>query len=154
LLSARMTLADTFRGIPSEEGLKRLLEYPDGKRVIAQLARRAKAESVGISIADIIVCGAIPPYNHILGGKLVAMLLASPEIVQAYRERYSDTESVIASSIAGRPIRRPPRLVALSTTSLYGVPLNQYTNVVVPCGAVSSRRDETVRYERLGVTLG
>ncbi len=154
VLAAKATLAHTFRGAPSEEGLKRLLHYPDGKRVIAQLVRRAKAESVGIAIADIMVCGAIPPYSHLLGGKLVAMLLSSPEVIQAYRERYADAESVIASSMAGRPIRRPPRLVALSTTSLYGIPLNQYTNVAVPCGAVGGRPEETIRYERLGVTLG
>jgi hypothetical protein len=154
LLSAKRTLADAFRGAPSQEGLKRLLHAPVGKRVIAQLVRRAKAESVGIAIADVMVCGAIPPYSHLLGGKLVAMLLASPEVVQAYRERYAESDSVIASSIAGRAIRRPPRLVALSTTSLYGVPLNQYTNVALPCDVGGGRHGERIRYERLGVTLG
>jgi hypothetical protein len=155
LLVAKSTLDNTFRTASrSVEGLKRLVQSSDGRRVIAQLVRRAKAESVGISIADIMVCGAVPPYSHILGGKLVAMLLASPEIVQAYRDRYADAESVIASSIAGRAVRRPPRLVALSTTSLYGVPLNQYTNVTIPCGRVGGRPDLVARYQRLGETLG
>ncbi|MGZ5889512.1 MAG: Druantia anti-phage system protein DruA [Hyphomicrobium sp.] len=43
----------------------------------------------GIAVADITVCGAVQPYNAILGGKLVAMLAASPEIVLEYRRRYS-----------------------------------------------------------------
>lgn len=154
LLTAKATLANAFRGgAPSIEGLKRLIHSSDGRRVVAQLVRRAKAEAVGISIADIMICGAIPPYSHLLGGKLVAMLL-SPEIVQAYRERYTTAESVIASSIAGRAIRRAPRLVALSTTSLYGVPLNQYTNIAIPCGRVGGARDQSVRYQRLGETVG
>jgi hypothetical protein len=37
-------------------------------------------------MADITVCGAVQPYNAVLGGKLVAMLSASPEVVQAYHE--------------------------------------------------------------------
>ncbi len=47
-------------------------------------------------MTDITVCGAVPPYNAILGGKLVAMLAAGPEMVEAYRERYQEAESEIA----------------------------------------------------------
>src|SRR5262249_28632733 len=75
LLAAKQVLARTFRREPTEEGLSRLLQASEGRRVVAQILRRAKAESVGIAIADITVCGAIPPYSHLLGGKLVAMLL-------------------------------------------------------------------------------
>jgi hypothetical protein len=32
---------------------------------------------------EISTCGAIPPYNHLLGGKLAALLLFSPEITGA-----------------------------------------------------------------------
>jgi len=33
------------------------------------------------AIADLTICGAIPPYNEVLGGKLVAMLMMSPVVV-------------------------------------------------------------------------
>lgn len=156
LLSAKAALQHAFRGRrPTVDGLRRLLHSSDGRRVVATLVRRAKGESVGIAMADIMICGALPPYNHLLGAKLIAMLLSSPEVVQAYRDRYSDTESVIASSMAGRPVRRAPRLVTLSTTSLYGVPLNQYTNVAIPASVVTGADSGgAVRFKRLGVTLG
>jgi hypothetical protein len=43
--------------------------------------RQAKASRVGTTIADLTVCGAVPPYNEILGGKLVAAMIGSPEVV-------------------------------------------------------------------------
>ena len=57
--------------------------------------------------AGLTICGAIPPYNEVLGGKLVAMLMMSPEVVAEYRRRYAGMPSVIASSMAGRPISAP-----------------------------------------------
>lgn len=154
LLLARLVLNEAFKGSPSIEGLRRLLASASGRRIAATLVRRAKSEAVGISLADIMVCGAVPPYSHLLGGKLVAMLLTSPEVVNAYSERYSGSESVIASSIAGRPICRPARLVALSTTSLFGIPLNQYTGIKIPTRVTGTSSHEAIRYERLGTTLG
>ncbi|MEP7349765.1 MAG: Druantia anti-phage system protein DruA [Sphingorhabdus sp.] len=38
---------------------------------------------------DVSICGAVAPYNELLGGKLVALLLASKEIREYYSERYS-----------------------------------------------------------------
>ena len=35
--------------------------------------RKGKADRVGTAIVDLPVCGALPPYSEILGGKLVAM---------------------------------------------------------------------------------
>jgi hypothetical protein len=81
---------------------------------------------VGNAIADLTVCGAVAPYNELLGGKLVAMLMASPEVREEYHRRYSSTPSIIASSMAGKPVRRPLDLVFISTTSLYGQRPNQY----------------------------
>ena len=89
----------------SAEGLKRLLSTATGKRAIEILIRATKAEHVGIDMLDITICGAVPPYNHILGGKLVALLLCSPEVVRAYWKRYKDSASVIASSMpTGRSV--------------------------------------------------
>ena len=88
------------------------------------------------------VCGAVQPYNAILGGKLVAMLAASPEIVVEYRHRYSAAQSEIASSMAGRPIVRTPVLVLLGTTSLYGVGSSQYNRIEIPCDRIGGTAGE------------
>lgn len=58
--------------------LRELLEDSEGRRVVAAIVKKAKADKVGVALADISVCGALPPYNEILGGKLVSMLLVSP----------------------------------------------------------------------------
>src|SRR5439155_25053832 len=109
---------------------------------------------VGVNMLDIVVCGAVPPYNAILGGKLVSLLMASPEVIEVYAKRYADSESIIASSMAGRPVRRRPQLVILNTTSLYGVASSQYNRLTIPAEEIGGSPGESVRFERLGRTVG
>lgn len=63
---------------------------------------------------DIYTLGAVPPYNFLLGGKLVALAAASNEVRQAYREKYKGSKSEMKNR------RIPAHLVALTTTSAYG----------------------------------
>jgi Domain of unknown function (DUF4338) len=154
LMRAKRVFASGPLNHRPEDTVRELLKSATGKQILGSLIRKAKSETVGISIADITVCGAIAPYNHLLGGKLVAMLLASPQIVASYRDRYSDYTSIIASSMAGRAIKKPPMLTALATTSLYGVSLSQYTRIAIPAGAVGGSARDSLRYEKLGETLG
>lgn len=63
---------------------------------------------------DIYTLGAIPPYNRLLGGKLVALAAASDEIRHAYSKKYRGAVTEIDKQIL------PARLVALTTTSAYG----------------------------------
>lgn len=98
--------------------------------------------------------GAVPPYNAVLGGKLVSMLLMSPEIVKAYDARYGKACSVIASSIGGKPVVRKPTLVFLGTTSLYGVGSSQYNRIAMPAEAVGGTPGSIIRYKELGETKG
>jgi len=134
--------------------LRELLEDSEGRRVVAAIVKKAKADKVGVALADISVCGALPPYNEILGGKLVSMLLASPEVTTAYRNRYEEARSIIASSMAGRPVVRPPRLVCLTTTSLYGAGSSQYNRIAIPCEKAGGQPGEQIRYACLGETIG
>jgi hypothetical protein len=113
-----------------------------------------KAQRVGIDMMDITVCGAVAPYNRLLGGKLVCLLLASQEVVEAHLNRYGEQMSVIASSMKGAPVRRPPRLVLLGTTSLYGVGSSQYNRVRVPCEEVGGPSGERLEYHELGLSKG
>ena len=150
MLRARLAIDRHLDPTPTSAQVAALLADREGKKAALKILRKAKADRVGIAMADIIVCGAVPPYNAILGGKLVAMLSAGPEMVEAYRERYREAESEIASSMAARPIVRPSRLVFLGTTSLYGVCSSQYNRVRVPAERLGGRAGDEIRYRELG----
>ena len=140
LLRARRALAPCIDNV-SETALAAILSSSIGRRCVSWTIRRAKAETVGTEIADITVCGAIAPYTHLLGGKLVASLLASPTVVRAYHEKYREKPSEIASSIAGRSVVRPANLVYLGTTSLYGAGSSQYNRIKIPADVLDSSSD-------------
>jgi hypothetical protein len=155
-----MTLADMLRSLvvlrrylsrePTREEVHRLLQSTDGFNMVKKVLRKAKADRVGIAMADITVCGAVAPYNALLAGKLVSMLAVSPEVVDAYQRRYLEQESEIASSMAGRPIVRPSQIVYLGTTSLYGVGSSQYNRVRIPAEIIGGRPGERLEYLELG----
>ena len=149
-LAARAVLRRAFGVRPTSAKLKVLAQTDEGQDVIRKILRKARADRIGISVADISVCGAIPPYNPILGGKLVSMFAVSPQIVAEYEKKYTDAQSEIASAMAGRPIVRKPHLVLLGTTSLYGVGSSQYNRVKVPCQVLGGRPDELLQYQELG----
>ena len=140
LLRARRALAPCI-GDASEKTLATILSTAAGRRSVGWTIRRAKAETVGTEIADITVCGAIAPYTHLLGGKLVASLLASPTVVRAYHKKYRDRPSEIASSIAARNIVRTANLIYLGTTSLYGAGSSQYNRLKIPADVLESSTD-------------
>lgn len=55
---------------------------------------------------DAYVIGALPPYNYLLGGKLISYLLASKEVRNIFEEKYKHTKY--------------NKLAGIFTTSLYG----------------------------------
>ena len=141
LLRLRMALAPLLEPKPTVRGMRRCIESPLGRRAIASVLRRAKSDAVGTEIADLTVCGAVAPYNSLLGGKLVSMLAVSPTVVRAYHERYVGSASEIASSLAGRAIRRRSNLVFVGTTSLYGSGSSQYNRLRIPARVLDGQRD-------------
>jgi hypothetical protein len=154
LFSIRRTVNEHLGDKQTAAKVKAFIESRDGRLALAKLIRKAKADRVGTMIADLTICGAVPPYNELLGGKLVAMLMASPEVVEEYRRRYRKVPSIIASSMAGRAITRPSELVFISTTSLYGRRPNQYDRLIVPADRVVEGKTGDVRYAYLGKTRG
>jgi hypothetical protein len=152
----------TIRKLFLEHGLisgnqKKLEEALTSTKVqtaIAQLVRMVKGEHVGVDMMDITVCGAVAPYNLLLGGKLVCMLLCSPELNQYYAKRYGEQVSIIASSMKGEPVIRKPDLVLLCTTSLYGVGSSQYNRVKIPLEVVDGRQGDYIAYEHLKHSKG
>lgn len=149
-LRIRLALSATFQGRPTATKLKALLASGYGRDLVKGVVRKAKSDRVGIAMADISVCGAVQPYNAILGGKLVAMLSASPEIAAAYKRRYKSAVSEIASAMSGKPVVRASDLVLFCTTSLYGVGSSQYNRVKIPCERIGGQVGESLSYEELG----
>jgi len=149
-LRARSVLNEAFNGKPTAKKLAELATTGYGSDAIRRVLKKARGDRVGIAVADISVCGAVQPYNALLGGKLVAMLAASPEVIVQYRRRYAGAESEIASSVAGRSIMRAPKLVLLGTTSLYGVGSSQYNRIKIPADRIGGAKEDVIRFEELG----
>lgn len=87
----RMSVRDNSLGIPKDE-----LDIWVNKSMNAQRV------------------GALPPYNELLGGKMVALTLTSNEIREAYRVKYRDCISILK----GRKLK--PDLLFITTTSAFG----------------------------------
>jgi len=154
LLDIRIRLQKAGFTEPSIACLKNALSDSSGRKAIRQLVRLVKAEHIGVDMMDIIICGAVAPYNTLLGGKLVCLLLASPEVIQFYRKRYGQHPSIIASSMKGAAVVRKPNLVLLATTSLYGVGSSQYNRLRVPLEQVGGNFGQKLEYIKLGVSKG
>jgi len=86
---------------------------------------------------DAYVLGALPPYNYLLGGKLVSYILASNEIREIYKKKYKDKTTIIRK-------RKADDLICIFTTSLYGNS-SQYNRL---------RFENRLLYIPIGYTLG
>ncbi len=154
LLRAKMRLQHAGFTQPTKACLTKALSTSEGRQAVETIRKHVKAIHIGNNVLDIAVCGAVAPYSEVLGGKLVAMLLTSPEVVQMYTQRYGHSSSIIASSMAGQNVSRKPRLTTLTTTSLYGSELNQYTRIRIPAVEVGGALSQHISYHRLGLTRG
>ena len=63
---------------------------------------------------DIFTLGAIPPYDRLLGGKLMVYAAGSREVREAYQEQYGGAVTLMKERVI------PAHLVLLTTTSAYG----------------------------------
>jgi len=154
-------LADSLRAIATFErvgldknpfALRQLLGSEDGKRAVEIVLRRIKQQAIAENVMEIITCGAVSPYSQLLGGKLVAMLMTSPQVAADVRQRYEGKVSLIASGMAGRPIVRTPTLALLTTSSLYAFGSAQYNRVRVPGTVSNAESTDDIRYRRVGST--
>lgn len=154
LLDARRRLLEVGFTSPTRSSLRRALDNREAVRAVQTVLRHVKAAHVGVNMMDITVCGAVAPYNLLLGGKLVSLLMASPDVTAAYNARYRSASSVIASSMAGRKVQRSPQLVLLGTTSLYGVGSSQYNRLRIPAEAIGGSTKRELAFIPLGKTVG
>ncbi len=63
---------------------------------------------------DVFTLGALPPYNRLLGGKLVAMAVCANEVRDVYYQVYANQVTKMRKRVL------PAHLVALTTTSAFG----------------------------------
>lgn len=152
LLGAKKAISDLLSNEKFEEIWSAFCDSDNGKSHIRAALIAQKTKHIGSSLMELNVCGAIPPYNEILGGKLVALLATSPQVISDYRDRYSDKRSEIASRLKGEDVCRPADLVYIGTTSLYYVGSSQYNRLKIPGKLFNSSYD--VRWKELGKTVG
>lgn len=67
-----------------------------------------------VNLMDAYVLGAVPPYNALLGGKLIACLLRSRDIYDDFTSAYGETAGIISQE------EKKARLLAITTTSSMG----------------------------------
>ncbi|WP_313552977.1 Druantia anti-phage system protein DruA [Brevundimonas sp.] len=132
LLYAKLVLWEfDLSGRRATKEVARLFESKRGQRAVDIALTEFRKAGLSSRIADVSVCGAVHPYNEVLGGKLVTLLLCSQEVRDLYAKRYGGHVSVIASQMAGRPIWKPADLRILTTTSLYGTGSSQYNRLIL-----------------------
>ena len=98
--------------------LSSMLKTEKGRKAVNVALVANRKTKIGSNMMEIIVCGAIPPYNELLGGKLVSILACSPTVIRDCTEKYKSQVSEIASRMKGKKVVRDSRLVFLGTTSL------------------------------------
>jgi hypothetical protein len=67
-----------------------------------------------VNIMDAYVLGALPPYNALLGGKLVACLVRSRDVYDQFSKAYGKTTGIISQQ------QKKARLLAVTTSSSMG----------------------------------
>jgi len=129
LLHARMAFERVGLSGDARQAFRKLVGSEDGWRAFDTALAEMRKAGLASQVVDVSVCGAVHPYNELLGGKLVALLLHSKEVRDIYEQQYGSRISLIASQMAGRPIRREAHLKVMTTTSLYGIGSSQYNRL-------------------------
>ncbi len=133
--------ADLFRlasltwSVPVSPGFGRRMRYliwdTNNKKLIGLIALgdpvfnlRVRDDLIGwtskdrakklVNIMDAYVLGSVPPYNFLLGGKLVASLVRSKEIREDFASKYGNTRGIISGK------KKRAQLVMVLTSSALG----------------------------------
>jgi hypothetical protein len=153
LLDAKRTFQSLNWTKGGQELLETLIQHPNGLRTLSVCLVEVRKAGLSSQVADVSVCGAVEPYNQLLGGKLTALLMTSKEVRDAYRARYSKQVSIISSQMAGRAIYRPAELKVLTTTSLYGNGSSQYNRLRLRAREFTTLEND-IEWHELAKTAG
>lgn len=72
-----------------------------------------------VHLMDAFVVGAVPPYSELLGGKLVASLVASREVGNVFNAKYGGTKGVISKREKNARLTMVTMTSALGRSSIY-----------------------------------
>jgi hypothetical protein len=141
IIKADTWQSDLFRltaltwSVPVSQGYGRRLRFlvwdQSNKKLIGLIAlgdpvfnMKVRDEAIGwsvrdreerlVNVLDAYVLGAVPPYSHLLGGKLVASLLRTKEVRRAFARKYGASKGIISKR------KKHPSLAIVSTTSALG----------------------------------
>lgn len=153
LLRAKLILRRSWDALTDPKLVQNLLLSDEFTAALSTALFAAKSDRVGTNVLEITTCGAIAPYNRLLGGKLVALLLLSPEVADDYRKRYGDRASIISSQLKNEHRKKDCTLAWLNTTSLYSMGSSQYERLCLPAGIISPEQG-AIRFRHIGDTVG
>ena len=125
----------------------------NGYKALSTALQEVRKAGLSSQVADLSICGAVAPYNVLLGGKLIALAVTSNEVRKIWRERYTSQVSIISSQMAGRPIKRSADLKILTTTSLYGSGSSQYNRLRLEANSIDNLKTD-IRWIELDRTAG
>ncbi len=95
-----------------------------------------------VNLMDAYVVGAVPPYNDLLGGKLIASLMCSKEVNDFFAQKYKNNVGVISK------VQKSPQLVLITVTSALGRSSLYNRLKLVRDG------EEIVNFKKIGETEG
>lgn len=102
-----------------------------------------------VNVMDAYVVGAVPPYSHLLGGKLVVSLIGSREVSKDFSQRYGTMEGIISKK------EKKARLVLVTVTSALGrSSLYNRLHLRAAPNPFDPSAPTLVKLERIGVTEG
>lgn len=153
LLQAKRIMLNQLELIEDVDNWSKFIKSDKGHSVIRSAISVQKNKHIGSSIMELNVCGAVPPYNEVLSGKLTALAMISPQVINDYKEKYGNRSSDIASRLKGEPVIRPADLVYIGTTSLYRVGSSQYNRLKLPEGLLKDGTNE-LKWKHIGETKG
>ena len=153
LLDARRVLVANREVVTDPTSVLDAIEQDEVRTAVNTAFSAIKSRRIGTNILEITTCGAVTPYNRVLGGKLVALLLLSPEIAADNERRYGHKATIIRSQLKNRPVIPDNTLVWLGTTSLFAHGSSQYERLRLPAGVIAPDQPE-IRYTYLGNTTG
>jgi hypothetical protein len=96
-----------------------------------------------VHLMDAYVVGAVPPYNEILGGKLVASLIGSAEVSHAFSQKYGNVTGIISGQNKAAKLMLVTVTSALGRSSLYN-----------RLKLIDHNETQLVNFQKIGETRG
>ena len=153
LLDASRILTASRDALTDPGAVFATMEREEIRTAINTAMSAIKSRRIGTNLLEITTCGAVAPYNRMLGGKLVALLLLSPQVAADNNRRYGAEPAIIRSQLRNAPVVPDNTLVWLGTTSLFSHGSSQYERLRLPAGTIAPGQEE-IRYRYLGETTG